>query len=97
MLVPPSERSNARCASIEQGSAVHRCARFISLPVWLRSQLGYSKHQYVIESSIESYDANSDTYPHADPDSNAHANTYADSDAKHSWPISDGLGGKPRL
>lgn len=48
---PTSERSNARCVSIQQGSAVHRCACFISLPVRLRSHLGCSKHQYFIESS----------------------------------------------
>ena len=93
---PPSERSNARCVSIQQGSAVHRCACFINLPLWLRSQLEYSKHHYFIESSNEpDSDANSDTYPdtypHANPDpdsntytdSNAHADTYTDSE--YAW------------
>src|SRR5581483_8129180 len=73
---PTSERSNARCVSIQQGSAVHRCAYFISLSVWLRSQFGYSKHQHFIESSNE---PNSDT--HADPNSDATPDSYTDSHA----------------
>ena len=80
---PTSERSNARCVSIQQGSAVHRCAGFISLPVRLRSHLGCSKHQYFIESSIEPDSDANDTYTHANSnaDSDARANTYTGSDA----------------
>lgn len=105
---PASERSNARCVTIQQGSAAHRRARFISLPVWLRSQLEYSKYQYFIESSDGSdanSDANSDTYTYANSDPNAHShpdsnsdpNTHADTHSKHAWTGRVGARREPRL
>ena len=99
---PTSERSNARCVSIQQGSAANRCAHFISLPVWLRSQLGYSKYQYFIESSNGS-DADSDAYTFAnsDPNANAHPhsdpNAYTHTHAKHAWTGRVGARREPRL
>lgn len=101
---PASERSNARCVTIQQGSAAHRRARFISLPVWLRSQLEYSKYQYFIESSDGS-DADSDTYTYANSDPNAHShpdsnsdpNTHADTHSKHAWTGRVGARREPRL
>jgi hypothetical protein len=56
------------------------------LPVWLRSQFGYSKHQHFIESSNEPNsdthaDPNSDAYADANTDSYTHANTDSHADS----------------
>jgi hypothetical protein len=78
------------------------------LPVWLRSELGYSKYQYFIKSGIES-DADSTTYTYAhsdpnsysEPDSDSHSdpNAYADTNthAKHARPGRVGTRREPRL